>query len=351
MKNQAFLPSLQVLRAFAAIAVLFRHLWPELSLLFGFHSAWGTCFFRQGLYGVVFFFVLSGFIICFANYEKGSQPAYAKEYLLNRVLRIYIPYLPLTLAFLIVLHVHPTVSLVSRDVSVVKSLFLLPVPGVTALSVAWTLIFEMMFYVIFIIYIINKRLFYVVCGVWLVAIILGAVFGSPPSTVFPFVLVDPHNLEFLSGVGLAIFVKQSYSVAIHRRLMIALALAAVGIWFAPSYLDDKLYFGILFSLVILVAIHTGLNKLSQRNVWMVLGNASYSIYLIHYPIISFIIRILPVGSNVIYIVSCFVLIGICCCVCGVVYSKIFEGYLMTKAKHGMAALFSFRKPVQSYPSV
>ena len=62
MKNQSFLPSLQVFRAIAALMVVFHHLWHEISFFYHLHSSVADQLAAAGKNGVDFFFVLSGFI-------------------------------------------------------------------------------------------------------------------------------------------------------------------------------------------------------------------------------------------------------------------------------------------------
>jgi hypothetical protein len=65
---------------------------------------------------------------------------------------------------------------------------------------------------------------------------------------------------------------------------------------------------------------------------MVLGNASYSIYLIHVPEISMYMRAVPKYGSVVYITLISVFIFAFACFTGVIYSRIFEVYLLKKAK-------------------
>ncbi|NYA48442.1 hypothetical protein BES36_005965 [Haemophilus quentini] len=77
--------SLQYIRGFAALAVLFFHLRASLNNAYSQVNL-GDLLFSQGYLGVDFFFVLSGFIICFStekeNYGWGS-------FIIRRFFRIY----------------------------------------------------------------------------------------------------------------------------------------------------------------------------------------------------------------------------------------------------------------------
>lgn len=128
------LANLQLLRALAAIAVVVFHfgLMPPTSLQF-----------TAGAAGVDLFFVLSGFIIAYSSSRD------ARHFLARRLIRIIPAYWIATiLAALFTLQ-----AMAWHDASawLIQSLFYLPGPqGRPALIfVAWTLVYELAFYVIY----------------------------------------------------------------------------------------------------------------------------------------------------------------------------------------------------------
>ena len=100
---------------------------------------------NRGYLGVDFFFVLSGFIILHAHLKDSSGAYAARKYLTKRLRRIYIPYLPVSIALIALYLMLPSVSQGSRDWSLLTSLTLIPTERPPALPVAWTLIHEMTF--------------------------------------------------------------------------------------------------------------------------------------------------------------------------------------------------------------
>lgn len=284
-----------------------------------------------GKNGVDFFFVLSGFIICYSNFIKAGVWSASGEYLKNRILRIYLPYLPISFLMLLSYRLFPGFSDATRNVSLVKSVFLLPVPGVTALAVAWTLVHEMFFYLVFITSFLSKRLFYFILLLWALMIGVASIYGLNMGTYFVTFVLSPYNLEFILGVSTAILAKSL--LPIHRKWVITGFLAAILVlYFTPTILENKLLMGCLFAMLILLAINSPLNRISAGNIFMVLGNASYSIYLIHDPEISVFMRVFPKYGNVLYVVIIASFIFAVSCFSGIIYSRIFEQILLRKAK-------------------
>ncbi|HTJ11216.1 MAG TPA: acyltransferase [Dinghuibacter sp.] len=323
MKTRAFLPALQILRGFAALMVVFHHMWHQVSFFFSVDSTFLDGVAAAGKTGVDFFFVLSGFIICHAHMDKRGEPSAIREYALGRVLRIYLPYLPIGIGMLAAYHMYPGLSDANRDVSVLKSLTLLPGPGNPALSVAWTLVFEMFFYAVFVLFFMTRRWFGWIMGIWALLIVTG--WGKNPF------FFSTYNLEFMLGICGAFAYAGRLPVK-RGVLAVVLLLVAVGLYWCPSILDDKLMRGAFFLSLLLLAADSPLNRIAPRNILMVIGNASYSIYLIHDPEISCWIRILPKHNGTAYISFICLLVSLSVCVTGILYSRVFEQSLLKRVK-------------------
>src|SRR5690554_3630003 len=168
-KNR-FFGSLQIFRGVAALMVVFHHQWNAFSHFLGYENQFLEFLAAAGKYGVDFFFVLSGFIITYTNFHKSGKVGEIQPYLLNRSVRVYVPYLPVGGAMLILYSLFKTVSAADREVSWITSLTLIP-HGLPALSVGWTLVHEMMFYILFIIWFFSKRGFSYFVTIWTILIL------------------------------------------------------------------------------------------------------------------------------------------------------------------------------------
>ena len=91
------LASLEVGRGVAALAVVLSHCGLKTD---AFTSGTKGAWFEWGVYGVDFFFVLSGFIIYFVHHQDPPGMQSARHFLGKRLKRIFIPYLPIGIGML-----------------------------------------------------------------------------------------------------------------------------------------------------------------------------------------------------------------------------------------------------------
>ena len=133
-----YLDVLQIFRGISALMVVLHHSIGSLRYYHKINYPFLDFIGRIGKFGVDFFFVLSGFIITYSAFYKYNEPDSFRNYVKNRLLRVYVPYLPIGIFMLLLYTLLPSFSNGNRDISSFASLTLIP-NGRPALSVAWTL--------------------------------------------------------------------------------------------------------------------------------------------------------------------------------------------------------------------
>jgi len=190
---------LQAARGIAALLVIVHHATLSSGYFYGpaFDNFW-----LFGNIGVDFFFVLSGFIIYHAHQNKPIGFNRWRSYILKRIIRIYPPFLLVSVSLLMMYAAFPQVSLSGKgEISLLSSLLLIPSENSPALPVSWTLMNEMLFYILFSVFFIHRSLLIALFTVWCGAITFYQ-FQSTDHYLLNF-LFTAHNLQFLLGLGVA----------------------------------------------------------------------------------------------------------------------------------------------------
>ena len=299
---QASIASLQAGRGLAALAVTLFHaqqavgafvapLPPSLAKLLSF-----------GYLGVDFFFVLSGFIIYYTNVGRVDEPGWMRRYAVRRLSRIYFPYLPIGVAVACAYWLLPEMRGGTRQWNWLTSLTLAPV-GKPALGVAWTLQHELVFY-LFAGLLLRTRCVLAGAVAW-GAIILGWAALVDPESGIAFALV---NLEFLFGIAVAwAFLKGRLP---SKRLSVALGLLGAALFFLVSGVQrHSVIFGCGLAFLVGAAVkREAQDGLRVPDVLLRLGDASYSIYLVHLPLMAVAARALG-WANLHWALSLTLLVG------------------------------------------
>lgn len=292
---------IQVCRGIAALLVVLFHLSGCVAAQKYFGEATFSYIFRSaGSAGVCFFFVLSGFIITSVHWSDMGRPNRFPSYLYKRFTRIYpIYWFVFFAAFLGALIAPGAADGIPNDIStLLKSVALVPQDpkvvggtGAPILIVAWTLQYEVVFYTFFGLLILNR----------MAALVFAAgVFGSSVSGYIlgwhlPLHYLDSrYFLLFTAGLVVGIAARASLWASFARISAFSGALGFVSIAVIASITDTGpvLFYGFTAGLLIfgLASIESKRHFKIWKG-WLLLGNSSYVLYLIHYPLISLACKI------------------------------------------------------------
>ncbi|KFC24576.1 acyltransferase family protein [Chryseobacterium sp. FH1] len=327
IKEQHF-DMLQIFRGIACLLVVFHHGYANFEyFIYKLNVPFIEFISKNGKYGVDFFFVLSGFIITYTTYKYKNNKTYLKTYILNRIFKIYIPYLPISVIVLLLYKFTPLTN-VDRPISVLTSLTLFPL-GETALVVAWTLVFEVFFYIIFSVNFFSSKVWNVFVPFWVVAIILVNYLGTLSNNVFFNLIFNLYNLEFILGFLVAVLIKKEIKFNVYLTVFSVLLLLCAFVWMRTNQFEffkfsSHLIIALSCSILVYLSIHVWNWKINQKNILMLIGNSSYSLYLVHTLFFGIMFRLIPVTkSKPIALLEFFTLIAVCCFI-SYIYYLVFE---------------------------
>ena len=283
--------SIQVLRALAALAVLTYHVPIELSSRLGLHDVVPR--FLVGAAGVDLFFVISGFIIVYASEMLFGRWDAPYVFFVRRLVRIVPLYWACT-GLIVAYWMIARVDFNSIDISfgaIIGSFLFLPYPRpsggmMPVIMLGWTVNHEMFFYAAFagVIFLSRRRTVLTVITLFVAIVMAGQVFKPLPPTITFW--SDPIILEFCFGMLIA----AAYREGMRLPRVAAIALILAG---ALGYLASGLWSGYAGSRVIewgmpataIVAGSVLSNELPSlgplERALAFLGDASYSLYLVH----------------------------------------------------------------------
>ncbi|MFM2082186.1 MAG: hypothetical protein RL380_877 [Verrucomicrobiota bacterium] len=284
--------ALQAYRGLAALGVLLFHLTALFKFRLGVDFA-ARKFLHSGYLGADFFFVLSGFIILYTHRDDVGRPAMARKFVTRRLTRLYPVFLSVCLIKLATLAIFGVHGEKISTGGLLMSLLLLPQPGAPLLDVAWSLSFELVFYALFLLLILRGSSPWRIILAHAVAV---AVVNLPgmPELQFPLRFVfSPYFLEFYAG---CLVCQVAFSRTWRKREAAAILAAGLGmvlvgwLWHLgplrglqiQGYFRQAVFWSTAFGLVALgtVALGERLNRFVPRPLKF-MGDASYSIYLVH----------------------------------------------------------------------
>jgi exopolysaccharide production protein ExoZ len=286
--------TLQAGRGAAAILIILFHLsGPNIAAARLWDYPPLGSFFSWGYAGVDLFFVLSGFLIFYVHGHEGGTPTAVPRYIWKRVRRIYPLYWIISISSLAIYFLRPELGDGhERDISVIISSFLLiHIDSVgSILNVAWTLYYEILFYAVFSLYILNKMLGLSAGAVFLGLAVIACLSGWAPATSSFW--TAPHYLLFAMGILAAWIIREDRWHWPKTWIFVGSILLLGTIWNDMSGRYFPLPFPILAYGVAATCGLLGLVQLERAGRLRVppfpvmVGNASYAIYLTHLLTIS-----------------------------------------------------------------
>ena len=251
--------SLQYLRVFAALSVIFFH--TEM----GINSKYWVSnesieLFNWGQEGVRIFFCLSGFVISYSSYIR---PKKMFNFLFSRIIRIYPAYLFTTMLVIFSLFFSP-----DKSINIIEFLetilFNFGISG-GYVYVGWTLFYEMIFYIIFSLN--NQRNFFKITKndffIYFISILL----------IFSCLISSKYISDFI--IGITIFLMKVCPSNKYKSIVFITLISSfiLGIFFSPiSFIS-----GII--LLAMINLEKFLSNLFNSKLILFLADSSYSIYL------------------------------------------------------------------------
>lgn len=282
--------SLQAARAIAALLVVVCHASAFIGKEPGLWQRTAVYLWLRGTaLGVQLFFVISGIVIFRAHRNDLSHAQKAASFCWKRFRRVYPLYwicLSLTLLRHHAATGHDGAYMHASSVIVSSYLLVHLFSYQTIMVQAWTLFDEVQFYLIFAIWIVHRRLGFAALGLWLAASLL----FIAPSSAYWSVVFSPYHLLFGLGILVALALEVRRPMPSGWIFWLGIVVFVVSVimegplqWGAPL----RLFAGLGAACALLGAILLERRGRLKVPRWLArLGDASYSIYLVHFMVLS-----------------------------------------------------------------
>ncbi len=231
--------------------------------------------------GVDLFFVISGFVMVYSSERLFGERGAQLTFLRHRLARIVPLYWTVTTIWLLFGQEFDLRTLVGSYLFIPYNTAGAYVP---LYGIGWTLNFEMFFYAVFTLCLFFRkaRALTLLAGTLLTAVLIGHFCTNLPHMAWR-VWTDPLILEFLMGAGIAALYRRGVELpGLVRPLMVIAALCII--WQLPEGAGGRwALWGIPAAAIVSASVLGSQRWLSGRlgKVAGMLGDASYSLYLLH----------------------------------------------------------------------
>ena len=304
LQKKTNLQFIQLLRGIACLLVAFLHI--SETYLSTYHTFFLGNIFKFGGAGVDIFFVLSGFIITYSNSQFLTKPSSITKFLKKRMIRIF-PIYWIVISFLLLMQValpfFYRTHYQFNGANLLNTYLLLPNHNMVN-GVSWTLTNELFFYLLFTLALLvpKKKYSMILLFIYLGILLLFPILPFTKNSINGFTdsLFFPMNIEFLLGIIIVLLVD-----TVPKNWCIPLLITGVALFIfgaTTTILGEQIFtnrynrvllFGLPSFLIILTLVKYELNtKIYIHNLFIKLGDASYSIYLFHLPLVAAFFKII-----------------------------------------------------------
>ena len=290
----------QALRALAACLVLFSHI--HYIEMRDHAEAAVPVFLLYGYSGVDLFFVISGFVMVLVTRGRLGSKTQAGSFLFSRFARIYPTYWLFCGLAALAFAFTGSLAVKLEAGNLAASLALWPSDATMFLGLAWTLVHEMYFYLVFTLFILlpGRFLPFLLAG-WAAVVLGGQALGAGEARPVIRLIFDPLTLEFIAGAVVGLLLTSGRRAGAHVALALGLAglilgMGAIGPEQATTGTATNwprtLIFAPACALIVYGAVGLELDHGWRAPGWAVrLGDWSYSLYLGHFLVISALSRL------------------------------------------------------------
>lgn len=287
--------SIHYLRGIAALLVVCFHLRVDINGVYA-QSNLGNLLFDGGASGVDLFFIISGFIITMSA-DKNNESF--TNFAIKRIFRIYPVFISMLILFVVINNYYSFGEII-RSAFFINTNFSREAPffGYNILVPAWTLTYEVYFYIIFSIsiFISQKNAVYISSALLITPVIAYQLFFNHQISLDATMQLNvnipiigslmklqssPMMIEFVYGM----FLYKLYTIDFHIKHYKILSFSLISIYVYSFFSGYRYGYGPInfgfWALMIFIGclLYEKHNKLRDNAVLNSLGNYSYSIYL------------------------------------------------------------------------
>ncbi len=279
------LKPIDTLRGIAALIVMISHMLAVMLRADLFPAAISPHIYAHAKFGVDLFFVLSGFCLSLLLLRLNSYFSFV-QYILRRILRIYPSHIFVLLLYFIALNLGVSFNNINTSpqdwlINIFLLFNIFPTDKIN--PVTWSLFYELIFYILLPVSLASIRNGKILRPyIFYTAFIFFALISG-----YKFLTLDGYYFSFLHGVLIAYLFTNKKKLSLPSLVIAAPILLAAYIlaYLGIPTVEDRLWIGVINGIIAAVIVLYFIERNYSFAILNYVGRFSYSLYLIHFPVI------------------------------------------------------------------